>query len=159
MNVLVLCHGNINRSPLCEAVLKEEFKDHPQVIVRSAALKPNAPSHRATRKMREAALDRGYDLDTHRAKEVTDADLHWANWIVYMDKGNLRRLTSLMDVYGINQEREMDLLCLAQWSGDATVTRIPDPNFRKGDSPEFQSTVDLILKCSKRLASHLLSSR
>lgn len=107
--------------------------------------------------MRQAALDRGYDLDAHRAKEVTDADLHWANCIVCMDGGNLRRLTSLMDVCGIDCERDMDLICLAQWSGDSAITRIPDPNFCKGDSPEFQATVDLIIRCSKHLAASLHS--
>lgn len=155
MNILVLCHGNINRSPLCEAVLKEEFKDHPQVVVRSAALKPNAPSHRATRKMREAALDRGYDLDAHRAQEVTGKLLDWADLVVYMDGGNRRRLAQSLDVEGL----ERDCRCLALWAGEPEVNRIPDPNFCKGDTPEFQSTVDLVVKCSKRMAAEILSSR
>lgn len=150
MNILVLCHGNINRSPLCEAVLKDQLVTDPQARIRSAALKPGARPHRATRKMRNAALDRGYILDDHRAHEVTTEDLQWADLIIYMDNGNRRRLKELLDVEGLDTE----IQCLAAWADDPKKQeRIPDPNFRKGDSPEFQETVDLIIHCSKNLAA------
>lgn len=147
MNILVLCHGNINRSPLAEAVLREELASTPQVHVRSAALKPGCKPHRAARKMRNAALDHGYLLDDHRAHEVTELELKWADLIVYMDDGNKRRLDALQDVYGLQR----DTACLASYVGEK---RIPDPNFRKGDSPEFHATVELIIRSSRALALH-----
>ena len=141
MKILVLCHGNINRSPLCAAVLAEWFE------VRSAALKPNARG-RATRKMREAALDRGYNLDEHRTHEVTREDLEWADRVIYMDQGNYKRLVQRLDVEGL----EVDRSCLAAWT-QPLQERIPDPNFYRGSSPEFQAVVDMIIQASKNFAA------
>lgn len=149
MKILVLCHGNVNRSALCAAVLRDEGLTE----VRSAALKPNTRPHRATRKMREAAIDRGYDLDSHRAAEVTSEDIEWAQLIIYMDNGNYSRLAQRLDMEGLNRATH----CLAMFA-EPSQERIPDPNFWKGDDPRFQSTVDLIISCSKRLADTILTA-
>lgn len=92
-------------------------------------------------------MDRGYDLDSHRAHEVTSEELEWADLIVYMDGGNLKRLLQRLDVEGLDRPK----MCLAEFA-EPQQQRIPDPNFWKGDSPEFINTVDLIVACSKRLA-------
>lgn len=147
MNILILCHGNLNRSPLCAEVLRSELP--PSCRVRSAALKTGARPHRATKKMREAALDRGYDLEQHRAHEVAREDLEWADLVVYMDSGNKRRLDALLDIEGLSKE----CVCLASYANEPTTKRIPDPNFTPGNSEQFQAVVDLVIKCSKRLSN------
>lgn len=147
MNILVLCHGNINRSPLCAAVLANGSAPH--LEVRQAGFVN--PGRRAARKMRDAAGANGYDLDEHRSQVVTDELLLWADRVVYMDGGNRRRLDEAL----MNIPKAMGLICLAEWS-ELYEKRIPDPAFMRQDSREFGEVVTGIISASLRLREAMI---
>lgn len=154
--VLVVCHGAINRSPMCAAVLRAEGLTN----VKVAALKPNGGGERAARKMRMAALDIGLDLEEHRSVKLDTNLLLWAEYVIYMDGGNLRRLGNVADNYRVKEKLPVSFdplpnqhwIALGQYALPA-VHRIPDPAFIKKDTPEFAAVVDLIHKASVRLAA------
>lgn len=156
MKVLVVCHGNINRSPLCAAVLRQE---RPDLTVREAALKgwdnPGFRPERAAKKMRQEAMRAyGIDLEPHRSRSITVADMEWADRVIYMDGGNLRRLHRIKDAWhGLDPA-----LWLSLGSFDEPPReRIPDPNFLKAGSPEFIEVVDLVMRCSLLCAKKLIA--
>lgn len=141
--VLVLCHGNINRSPLCAALLAQRTG----VEILQAALKPITRPERAAKKMREAAAGIGLDLEEHRSQQVTRAMVDEADMVIYMDGGNLKRLKVLMRA----RYPDISWRCLGEFA-TKPVTRIPDPAFQKRDSTVFRDTIALIQDASHNLA-------
>lgn len=129
----MLCHGNTHRSPLAEAVLASVVGDE---RVRSRGVKPNAKGP-AAKKVREYAERNGWDLGQHRAGTVTADDLAWADLILYMDEGNLRRLNAM----GVADDR---LKCLAEYVG---ITKISDPAFTPR-GPDLEELLDLVVSSS-----------
>lgn len=143
--ILVLCHGNINRSPACAAILQTYgFK------CRSRGFREGNVGMRATAKIRRAMQRRGIDLETHRAQKITDDDVVWSNLIIYMDGGNEKRLKNLYP------EAMKKSVCLAEYL-NPVGKRIPDPNYFAKDSKEFIKAVNILTVASKRLAESLQS--
>jgi len=137
MKMLVLCHGNINRSPSCEAVLKDEGLD-----VVSAGFKMSQKC--ASKKMRDTMAVYGYDLLEHKPQLVTQELVDWADQVVIMDGGNRKRF------YALFPHDTDKLYCLADV---VAKTRIPDPAFMRKDSKEFHDVVGLIVGASLVLAN------
>lgn len=159
-NVLVLCHGNVNRSPLCQYLLQESLGRE----VRSAGVKPDARGP-ASRKLRRWAAARwehlSHDkrmwklyervtslLEQHRARPLTDDLLLWADCIVLMDNGNLTRLLHHMVDPALRSHlspepsvpsgwlwRGEPIKMLGAWH-NPPLPRIPDPVFMKAGSDE-----------------------
>lgn len=142
MNVLVVCLGNINRSPLCAAVLK---RNAPNCTIKSAGFR--RAGAKATLKMREQALALGYDLELHRSSHVTPAMLHYADYVVYMDGSNLQHLKD----EGLDTKKG---ICLGEYCEPPTQ-RIKDPNYMKRGSVEFKAVAEQIVEASQRLAARL----
>lgn len=81
--VLVLCHGNICRSPYAEVLLAELL---PGAEVRSAGLEA-ADGHDADEAAARAAVRAGHSLQGHRSHPLDDADLEWAHLVLVMGGG------------------------------------------------------------------------
>ena len=80
-NVLVICHGNICRSPFAARLLAEKRED---LSVRSAGLaasEGNPANDAALRVSRQL----GVTLDAHRTRHMGDADLAWAHLVLGME--------------------------------------------------------------------------
>lgn len=152
--ILVLCHGNINRSPLAAAVLRT----YPGLEVKEAALKSwnnrAWKPERASRKMRDAALELGFNLEEHRSTAIYPALYGWADTVVYMDGGNLKRLDAFLEQHGFAGK----CVCLGHY-GTPPVSRIPDPAFIKRGTQEFHDVVQLIVSCSHGLGKKLIADR
>jgi protein-tyrosine phosphatase len=92
--VLVVCAGNICRSPTAEAVIRLLGSDHPAVDleVRSRGTHNWNVGQRAHPTMTRIAAERGYDLSQHTAAQVTGEDLAWADDVLVMDDENYQQL-------------------------------------------------------------------
>ena len=141
--ILVLCHGNINRSAACEAVLRDL---HPTWEIESAGFVN--PGNRAAKKMRDAMGNRGYDLSGHRSQLVTQSLVEWAQSIIIMDNPNERRFRELFP-WPYQTKK------LIRLGSVRKLNRIPDPGYMKRDSDEFNAVVDLIIKCSREIGGAL----
>ena len=113
--MLVVCHGNICRSPLAGAVLARILG---QERVRDCGLKTR-PGQICAKKIREFAEQAGYNLSEHRSQQVSTADVAWADVILFMDGGNYRRLQQLVGAAAKAQ-------CLASYVG---LERLADPAY------------------------------
>ncbi|CAM2190742.1 putative low molecular weight protein-tyrosine-phosphatase EpsP [Burkholderia cepacia] len=86
--LLVVCEGNLCRSPLAAALLAAQL---PQADVESAGLAP-PPRRPADPLARDMAEARGLTLDTHAARPVTTALCTRADLILAMNDGQRRML-------------------------------------------------------------------
>ena len=151
MKVLVVCHGNINRSPVCAAVLRAT---RPDWEIREAALKAWDNSswrpERAAKKMREAARERhDIDLEAHRSRAITEDDLEWADAVLFMDGGNYKRLQAIRPSPGPGKQ----WVSLGSYLG---LGRIADPNFTPR-GPEFYAILDQVVRASHEASQKLIA--
>lgn len=146
INVLVLCHGNINRSPFCGEILRT-FKG--LNVVTAGFVNPNKP---ATKKMRLAAQHYHIDLSQHKSQLVTKEMVEAADLVIYMDGGNWARLKELAGSPHPGQE----------WMGLGSFAipprkKIDDPNFISVQNPKFVEVVELIFNSSMNLGKVLIA--
>ena len=87
-SVLVLCTGNICRSPYAEAVLKHRA---PGISVDSAGLSAMV-DYEADATGQAVARGRGIDMSEHKAKQVTRSLIGQSDLILVMDDEHLSRL-------------------------------------------------------------------
>ncbi len=86
--VLVLCYGNICRSPYAAERLRVT---RPDLVVESAGFH-DREDRTSPPEIVEAAALRGIDLSPHRSRKVTYADLDAADLILVMDRDQARRV-------------------------------------------------------------------
>jgi protein-tyrosine phosphatase len=88
--LLVICSGNICRSPAAEAILRALAGG--SIEVRSRGTDPWNLGEPAHAPMVRLAAARGYDLGTHRSAQVSEADLRWADEVLVMQPAHRARL-------------------------------------------------------------------
>lgn len=88
-NILVVCTGNICRSPTGEYLLKKELG--PEFNVMSAGLGAlvDNPAHEISQKI---AMQHGIDMSAHRARQINLDILKWADLILVMEMGHKKEL-------------------------------------------------------------------
>ena len=131
-NVLIVCMGNICRSPTAEAVLRSALTKAQLAIEVDSAGTENyhvgsAPDSRSIRH----AKRRGYELDALRARQVTKTDFLHFDLILAADELNL----SVLRRQCPPEQRHK----LALFLGDQPL---PDPYY--GESDGFETVLDLV---------------
>src|ERR1700686_2971022 len=98
MRILFVCLGNICRSPTAEGVFRQLLsQDAPelQVEVDSAGTADYHIGEPPDVRSQQAAMRRGIDLGGLRGRQVTPADFTHFDFILAMDRGNLRELKAM----------------------------------------------------------------
>ena len=139
--VLLVCMGNICRSPTAEEVLRVKTRQAGLSIEFDSAGTENyhigdAPDPRSVRHAR----DRGYYLSALRSRQVHAADFHEFDLILAADELNLRELRRRCPP---GQHHR-----LALFLGDSAL---PDPYY--GESDDFEKVLDLVEKQALRFVS------
>ena len=83
--VLVICYGNIYRSPFCGASLRQLLPADIEVRTSGFHRVVGRPSPARHVTMSQA---RKIDLSAHRSSKLTREDLQWADIVVLMDRHN-----------------------------------------------------------------------
>lgn len=139
--VLVVCMGNICRSPTGEAVLTAKATSlGVNVEVDSAGTIAYHAGERSDARSSAAGEARGYDFSTIRARQVTANDFEYFDEILCADKQNLSDLQAICP----NQYQHKLKLFLSY--GDNEVDEIPDPYY--GGDQGFERVLDLIENAS-----------
>ncbi|CAG2146132.1 Low molecular weight protein-tyrosine-phosphatase Ptp [Cupriavidus yeoncheonensis] len=90
-SVLVICIGNICRSPMAACLLRRAL---PECDVTSAGLSPPVGANADSRAIRLLA-DEGCDLADHRARAVDETMVAQADLVLVMDSEQRREMESL----------------------------------------------------------------
>ena len=141
LRVLMVCMGNICRSPTAEGVLRHKLREaglDGRVAVDSAGTHGyhtgEPPDPRAVRH----AAARGYDIAGLRARPVDAADFERHDWWLAMDAANLAWLRKRSPP-GLS-DRAALLLSFA--GGAAAGADVPDPYY--GAPAGFDTVLDLV---------------
>jgi protein-tyrosine phosphatase len=107
-SVLFVCLGNICRSPLAEAALRQQCaRSGLTIIIDSAGTGDWHVGQPPDERAQATAARNGVDIGHLRARQVTAADFHDFDHIIALDNQNLRDLTALRPVRG---EAKLSLL-------------------------------------------------
>ncbi len=85
-NILVLCYGNIYRSPLAEYLLKKYCSSETYNIMSAGFHKKE--NRTCEPEYLQILEEYDYDLHEHRSKIVKHSDIEWADIILIMDRYN-----------------------------------------------------------------------
>jgi len=88
-NILVVCTGNICRSPTGEYLLKKELGPDYNVMSAGLGALVDHPAHEIAQKI---ALQHGVDMSAHRARQINLDILKWADLVLVMEDGHKREL-------------------------------------------------------------------
>lgn len=141
--LLVLCTGNICRSPVAAARLKQVVEAGGKDIeVRSAGLGALV-GHPADPSALAVAEARGLDVSGHVAQQLTPDLIHWADLILVMEHDQRS--------YLIEQSPTVSgkVLLFGHWIGE----EVPDPYLEHMEV--FEDTMDLIDQAAAEWARRL----
>ncbi|MGY5350950.1 low molecular weight protein-tyrosine-phosphatase [Wenyingzhuangia sp. IMCC45533] len=122
--VLMVCLGNICRSPLAEGILKSKIT-HQNVEVDSAGTGAyhigNSPDIRSI----QVAKKNGIDITNQKARKIKASDLVEFDFIYAMDESNYRNIISLASN---NAEKAKVFMIMNEVYPDKNVA-VPDPYY------------------------------
>ena len=97
--VLFVCHGNICRSPMAEFVMKKLVQDaglEAQFEIASAATSTEELGNPVYPPARRKLSEHGIGCEGKTARQITREDYRYYDYIVAMDKYNLRNLSRML---------------------------------------------------------------
>ena len=137
MRILFFCMGNICRSPVVEVVTRELFtRNGVAVDVASAGTENYHVGERADPRAIASARASGYDLRDHRARQLGAADFLGYDWLLAMDRVNLRAARARCPP---GHAARLGLF-LARAGLDG-VDEVPDPYY--GGPADFRRVIEL----------------
>ncbi|BFM07450.1 low molecular weight protein-tyrosine-phosphatase [Halioxenophilus aromaticivorans] len=152
-SVLFVCLGNICRSPTAEGVFRLKVAEsklaNASIIIDSAGTGAWHAGNPADSRAQAAALARGYDLSSIRARQVKSSDFDRFDYILAMDSDNLDHLEGMSSGadYSGYLGRFLDF-------APAARKDVPDPYY--GGADGFETVLDLIEQASEGLITHII---
>ncbi len=141
--ILVVCHGNLCRSPYLQAVLKRSL---PEVVVTSAGF---VGSGRAVPQISVAlSAQRGLDLSRYRSQPITQSKVSEADLVIVMDAEQARQVARM---FLVKRERIVIAGDLEPMFEKSRAIR--DPWNQSAEA--FKSTFDRLDSCGAMLVSLL----
>jgi protein-tyrosine phosphatase len=154
LRVLMVCTGNICRSPTAEGVLRAKLQRlglHGRIEVDSAGTQGYHTSEPPDPRAIKHAAQRGYDIAKLKARPVSDDDFVRFDWLLAMDESHLNWLRKRQPPE--TQARTKLLMAYARHHAD--VPEVPDPYY--GGAAGFDRVLDLVEDACEGLAAHLAS--
>jgi protein-tyrosine phosphatase len=143
MKILMVCLGNICRSPLAEGILKSKLPD--AFMVDSAGIinmhEGNRPDHRSIN------IGKKYNIDIseQQSRHFKTKDFEEYDRIYCMDKNNLKDVLALAK----NEEQRKKVSLILENGDD-----VPDPYW--GEMKDFDHVYQLLDSACERISTDLL---
>jgi len=153
-SILMVCLGNICRSPLAEGIMRHLIEEQglsDQFEVESAGTGSWHVGEQPHRGSIQIADQHGIDIRGQRSQQLTAADIQHYDWLVAMDTSNRNGIRHL-DRNDAKGERIVLLLDYAEGDGPRDV---PDPYYEGG----FDGVYDLVYRGCQGLLKHILETR
>lgn len=128
--ILMVCLGNICRSPLAEGIMRSKLGG--QILIDSAGTGDWHAGEHPDRRAITVAKKHGVDISKLKARQVSPSDFDEFDLIFAMDESNFRNLQNLTS--DSNQKSKIKMIL-----GDSDV---PDPYW--GDAADFENVFQLL---------------
>ena len=139
MKILMVCLGNICRSPLADGLLREKVKQlNLDVIVDSAGTSNHHVGQAPDTRMSATARQKGLTIDNLRARQFTKIDFKDFDLIFVMDKSNYSNVIALASS---EEDRAKVHLMLNELHPNQDL-EVPDPYF--GGEQGFTEVYNLL---------------
>jgi low molecular weight protein-tyrosine phosphatase len=140
MKILMVCLGNICRSPIAEGILRQKLSEqgYNSVQTDSAGTSAFHIGEKPDRRMRATAKKNSVDIDDLRARQFVASDFDEFDIIYAMDQSNYNDINSLARN---SEDTEKVKLILNELEAN-TNRAVPDPYY--GGDDGFQEVFDLL---------------
>lgn len=139
MKILMVCLGNICRSPMADGLLRKKVKENGlDIIVDSAGTGDWHVGNSPDERMRKTALENGVPIDELRARQFKATDFQEFDYIYVMDTSNYDNVQKL--ARSMEDMEKVDLLLNLSFPGEDLT--VPDPYY--GGEQGFQEVFDLL---------------
>lgn len=152
IRVLFVCLGNICRSPLAEAVFRQQVRDAglgDRFVIDSAGTSGYHEGDPPDRRSTEVALRRGIRLEG-RSRPVRRDDLHRFDYVIAMDSENEGALRALLAESGGGARVHR----LREWDPRPDRGDVPDPYY--GGPRGFDDVHDIVERASAGFLAHVM---
>jgi protein-tyrosine phosphatase len=149
--VLLVCMGNICRSPTAEGVVRSYIKNNGLgniVEVDSAGTHGYHVGEAPDSRTQRAAMARGYNLSQLRARKVARQDLDYFDLILAMDKSNLDNLRRMSP-----PEMHDRIRLFMDYARNFDDDEVPDPYYGLGHG--FDLVLDMVEDAAQGLVDDL----
>ena len=139
VKLLIVCMGNICRSPMAQAVMAKRITDAgltKMISVESAGTHASREGDRPDGRAEASLARRGYKLGRFRYRRVSPQDFERFDWILAMDLDNLGKLREIC-----SPEHLPKIQLYLDYSVSASVASVPDPYY--GNAQGFDHVLDL----------------
>jgi len=138
MKILMVCLGNICRSPLAEGIMKAKLPDH-YTVDSAGTISMHEGEHPDKRAIKTAA-NHDIDISKQRSRPITRKDFETFDKIYCMDIDVLGDVVSKTK----NEEERQKVFLFLEVLGDHKNAEVPDPYW--GDMKDFEMVYQLLDK-------------
>jgi len=150
MKILMVCLGNICRSPLAEGILRQKtIENQHTIIIDSAGTIGIHAGEQPDKRMQATALKYGIDLSKLRSRQVTLNDFQEFDRIYAMDESNYSDLQKLAK----NEVQKAKIRLLLDENPLNSLKNVPDPYY--GGQEGFEQVYFLLEETINHLINNL----
>ncbi|MDQ1858162.1 low molecular weight protein-tyrosine-phosphatase [Chryseobacterium sp. WLY505] len=147
MKILMVCLGNICRSPLAEGIMKTKLPDH-YMVDSAGTISMHEGEHPDKRAITTAA-NHDIDISKQRSRPITRKDFETFDKIYCMDIDILADVVSKTK----NEEERQKVSLFLEVLGDHKNAEVPDPYW--GDMNDFEKVFRLLDKGCEAIKNQL----
>ena len=147
MKILMVCLGNICRSPLAEGILKSKVSEN--IFVDSAGTAAYHVDELPDKRSIAVAKKYGIDLTNQRARKFTVKDFDAFDLIYAMDESNYQNILSL--ARNSDDEQKVQLI-LNEIDANSNID-VPDPYY--GGNDGFENVYQMLDEACEIIASKI----
>jgi protein-tyrosine phosphatase len=158
VSVLMVCMGNICRSPTAHAVFARKVYDAGlamRIRIDSAGTFAGHKGEPPDKRARARGAQRGYDLEPLRSRPLRTADFAQSTYIIVMDEMNLREVDKR--ALALEAPFTGTIAKLLDYAPDAALhgDDVPDPYY--GPQSGFDVVFDLVEPACDGLLKHIIA--
>ena len=143
--ILMVCLGNICRSPLAEGILKSKIDPH-FYYIDSAGTSAFHSGELPDKRSIEVAKKYGIDISNQRSRQFVSVDFEIFDTIYVMDKSNEKNILALAKN---NEDRKKIKLILNEIAPEKN--NVPDPYYDNG----FENVYKMLNEACDKIAENL----
>jgi protein-tyrosine phosphatase len=153
MKILMVCLGNICRSPLADGLMRKKIADNGlDLEVDSAGTSTYHIGNEPDERTQENALKHGIDLSSLRARQFIKEDFNSFDLIYVMDRTNY---FNVLELASSDEERDKVKLILDELPNEP-LNEVPDPYY--SGELGFEKVYQLLDSATDAIVEHILET-